>query len=61
VGRIILAIRCLCGLLFAGLSLLGRYSPAMPYHRGVPEITWWSLGTTGFLLLVLFLLGLRKK
>ncbi|GAA4355123.1 AarF/ABC1/UbiB kinase family protein [Hymenobacter saemangeumensis] len=61
VSRTILALLCVGGLLFSGLSLLGRYSPAMPYHRGVPEITWWSLGTTGFLLLVLFLLGLRKK
>jgi ubiquinone biosynthesis protein len=61
VSRTILALLCVGGLLFSGLSLLGRYSPDMPYHRGVPELTWWSLGTTGFLLLVLFLLGLRKK
>jgi len=61
VSRTILAILCMAGLLFSGLTLLGRYSPDMPYHRGVPEITWWSLGATGFLLLILFLLGLRKK
>ena len=60
VSRTILALLCVGGLLFAGLSLLGRYSPAMPYYRGVPEITWWSLGATAFLLLVLLLLGTRR-
>jgi len=55
VSRTILALLSVGGLLFSGLSLLGRYSPDMPYYRGVPEITWWSLGTTGFLLLVLLL------
>ena len=60
VSRTILALLCVGGLLFSGLSLLGRYSPAMPYYRGVPEITWWSLGATAFLLLVLLLLGTRR-
>ena len=61
VSRTILALLSVGGLLFAGLTLLGHYSPAMPYHRGVPEITWWSLGATGFLLLVLLLLGTRRR
>ncbi|GAB3572458.1 ABC1 kinase family protein [Hymenobacter daeguensis] len=61
VSRTILALLCVGGLLFSGLSLMGRYSPDMPYHRGVPEITWWSLGATGFLLLVLLLLGTGRK
>ena len=61
VSRTILALLGVGGLLFSGLSLMGRYSPDMPYHRGVPEITWWSLGATGFLLLVLLLLGTGRK
>ena len=61
VSRTILALLGVGGLLFSGLSLLGRYSPDMPYHRGVPEITWWSLGATGFLLVVLLLLGTRRE
>ncbi|OGX82444.1 ubiquinone biosynthesis protein [Hymenobacter lapidarius] len=63
VSRTILALLSMGGLIFSGLTLLGRYSPDMPYRRGVPEITWWSLGATGFLLLVLLLLGTapRKK
>ncbi|SFP73185.1 ABC1 kinase family protein [Hymenobacter arizonensis] len=61
VSRTILALLCVGGLIFSGLSLLGRYSPAMPYRRGVPEITWWSLGATGFLLLVLLLLGTGRR
>jgi ubiquinone biosynthesis protein len=61
VSRTILALLSVGGLLFSGLSLMGRYSPDMPYHRGVPEITWWSLGATGFLLLVLLLLGTGRK
>ena len=61
VSRTILALLGVGGLLFSGLSLLGRYSPDMPYHRGVPEITWWSLGATGFLLLVLLLLSTRRN
>lgn len=61
VSRTILALLSVGGLLFSGLTLLGRYSPAMPYRRGVPEITWWSLGTTAFLLLILLLLSTRRR
>ncbi|HEX8658582.1 MAG TPA: AarF/ABC1/UbiB kinase family protein [Hymenobacter sp.] len=61
VSRIILALLSVGGLLFSGLTLLGRYSPDMPYRRGVPEITWWSLGATGFMLLILFILGTKKE
>ncbi|GAC1605744.1 MAG: AarF/UbiB family protein [Hymenobacter sp.] len=61
VSRTILALLGVGGLLFSGLTLLGHYSPAMPYRRGVPEITWWSLGATGFLLLVLLLLGTGRR
>ena len=57
VSRTIMALLGVGGLVFSGLSLLGRYSPDMPYHRGLPEITWWSLGVTGFMLLILLLLG----
>ncbi|MBD2769986.1 AarF/ABC1/UbiB kinase family protein [Hymenobacter sp. BT664] len=60
VSRTILALLSVGGLLFSGFTLLGRYSPDMPYHRGVPEITWWSLGATGFMLLILFILGTKK-
>ena len=60
VSRTILALLSVGGLLFSGFTLLGHYSPAMPYRRGVPEITWWSLGTTGFLLLILMLLGTKR-
>ncbi|MCC3152337.1 AarF/ABC1/UbiB kinase family protein [Hymenobacter sp. BT770] len=61
VSRTILALLSVGGLVFSGLSLLGRYTPDMPYHRGVPEITWWSLGATGFILLILMLLGTGRK
>jgi len=61
VSRTILALLCVGGLLFSGLSLMGHYSPDMPYRRGVPEITWWSLGATGFMLLILLLLGTGRK
>jgi len=61
VSRTILALLSVGGLLFSGLTLLGRYSDAMPYRRGVPEITWWSLGATGFLLLILLLLSTRRR
>ena len=61
VSRTILALLAVGGLLFSGLTLLGHYSPDMPYRRGVPEITWWSLGMTGFLLLILLLLGTRRR
>ncbi|RZL00625.1 MAG: AarF/ABC1/UbiB kinase family protein, partial [Hymenobacter sp.] len=55
VGRVILALLTLGTLLFAGLSLLGHYSAAMPYYRGLPVITWYSLGGTAFLTLLLTL------
>ncbi|MDO7853276.1 ABC1 kinase family protein [Hymenobacter convexus] len=61
VSRTILALLGVGGLLFSGLTLLGHYSPDMPYHRGVPEITWWSLGATGFMLLILLLLGTGRR
>lgn len=61
VSRTILALLGVGGLLFSGLTLLGRYSPEMPYHHGIPELTWWSLGTTAFLLLVLLLLGTGRR
>ena len=61
VSRTILALLSVGGLLFSGLSLMGRYSPEMPYHRGVPELTWWSLGATGFMLLILLLLGTGRR
>jgi len=61
VSRTILALLSMGGLIFSGLSLLGRYSPAMPYRRGVPEITWWSLGATGLTLLILLLLGTGRR
>ena len=61
VSRTILALLSVGGLIFSGLSLMGRYSPDMPYRRGVPEITWWSLGATGLLLLVLLLLGTGRR
>ena len=61
VSRTILALLSVGGLLFSGLTLLGHYPPAMPYHRGVPEITWWSLGATGFMLLILLLLGTGRR
>ena len=61
VSRTILALLSVGGLLFSGLTLLGRYSDAMPYRRGVPEITWWSLGATGFLLIILLLLGTGRR
>ena len=61
VSRTILALLSVGGLMFSGLSLLGRYSPEMPYQRGVPEITWWSLGATGFILLILMLLGTGRR
>ena len=57
VSRTILAMLSVGGLIFSGLTLIGRYSPDMPYRRGIPEITWWSLGATGFLMLILLILG----
>ncbi|MDB5236530.1 MAG: ubiquinone biosynthesis protein [Hymenobacter sp.] len=61
VSRTILALLSVGGLLFSGLTLLGHYSPDMPYRRGVPEITWWSLGATGFMLFILLLLGTGRR
>ena len=61
VSRTILALLSVGGLLFSGLTLLGHYSPDMAYRRGVPEITWWSLGATGFMLLILLLLGTGRR
>ena len=55
VTRTVLALLTLGSLLFAGLSLLGHYSREMPYYRGLPVITWYSLGVTLFLLLLLTL------
>ncbi|WP_229725180.1 ABC1 kinase family protein [Hymenobacter baengnokdamensis] len=53
VSRTILALLALGSIVFAGLSLLGHYPPEMPYFRGLPVITWYSLGTCLFLLLLL--------
>jgi len=53
VTRTVLALLTLGSILFAGLSLLGHYPPEMPYFRGLPMITWYSLGVTLFLLLLL--------
>ncbi len=61
VSRSILALLCVAGILFSGLTMVGRYAPGMRYFHGVPEITWWSLGTTGFFLLVLLLLGTGRE
>ncbi|MCC2546677.1 AarF/ABC1/UbiB kinase family protein [Hymenobacter sp. BT175] len=61
VSRTIIALLAAAFLLFSGITLLGRYSPEMPYRHGLPLITWWSLGATAFLLTILFILGLRKR
>ena len=55
VSRTILALLTLGMLVFAGLSLLGHYSAQMPYYRGLPVITWYSLAGTAFLVLLLTL------
>ncbi|MGI4835175.1 MAG: ABC1 kinase family protein [Janthinobacterium lividum] len=55
VSRTVLALLTLGTLLFAGLSLLGHYPPAMPYYRGLPVITWYALGATALLVLLLTL------
>ncbi|GAB2450954.1 ubiquinone biosynthesis protein UbiB [Hymenobacter qilianensis] len=60
VSRTIIALLAVAFLLFSGLSLMGRYSAEMAYHRGIPMLTWFGLGVTGFLLLVLVIMGLRK-
>ncbi|TGE28045.1 ABC1 kinase family protein [Hymenobacter metallicola] len=61
VSRTIIALIAVAFLLFSGLSLLGRYSPDMRYLHGIPVITWWSLGITGFLFLILLILGTKKR
>ncbi|OGX91185.1 ABC1 kinase family protein [Hymenobacter coccineus] len=61
VSRTILGLLCVAGLVFSGFTLVGHYAPTMHYYRGVPEITWWSLGITAFFLLVLLLLGTRRE
>ncbi|UOQ52433.1 ABC1 kinase family protein [Hymenobacter cellulosivorans] len=61
VSRTIIALITVAFLLFSGLSLLGRYSPDMRYLHGIPVITWWSLGITGFLFLILLILGTKKR
>ncbi|RSK48876.1 ABC1 kinase family protein [Hymenobacter rigui] len=60
VSRSILAAITVAVILFAGLSLLGRYSPAMPYYSGLPAVTWWSLSVAAFLVLLLLLLDGRR-
>jgi ubiquinone biosynthesis protein len=62
VSRGILAAVSVALILFAGLSLLGRYPAGqMPYYRGLPVVTWYSLGLAAFLLLILFILGTKKE
>lgn len=62
VSRGILAAVSVALILFAGLSLLGRYPAGqMPYYRGLPIVTWYSLGLAAFLLLILFILGTKKQ
>ncbi|MFD1874061.1 ABC1 kinase family protein [Hymenobacter bucti] len=53
VSQTILALLALGSILFSGLSLLGHYSSEMPYYRGLPVITWYSLGFSAFLILLL--------
>ncbi|NML65127.1 AarF/ABC1/UbiB kinase family protein [Hymenobacter sp. RP-2-7] len=55
VSRTVLALLTVGTLLFAGLSLLGHYPPAMPYYRGLPVVTWYALGATALLVLLLTL------
>jgi len=55
VSRTILALLTLGSTVFAGLSLLGRYPPTMPYYHSLPAITWYSLGMSAFLVLLLTL------
>ncbi|QDA61373.1 ABC1 kinase family protein [Hymenobacter jejuensis] len=61
VSRTIIALLAVAFLLFSGLSLLGHYTADMPYYRGMPVITWWGFSITSFLLLVLLILGTRKR
>ncbi|MGI4734563.1 MAG: ABC1 kinase family protein [Janthinobacterium lividum] len=53
VSRTILALLALGSIIFSGLSLLGHYPSEMPYYRGLPVITWYSLGFSAFLVLLL--------
>jgi ubiquinone biosynthesis protein len=55
VTRTVLALLTLGSIVFAGLSLLGHYSAEMPYYRGLPVITWYSLGASVFMVLLLTL------
>ncbi|UOQ81336.1 hypothetical protein [Hymenobacter sp. 5414T-23] len=60
VSRSILAAISVAMILFAGLSLLGHYPAGqMGYFRGLPLVTWYSLGIAAFLLLILFILGTK--
>ncbi|UYZ63609.1 ABC1 kinase family protein [Hymenobacter weizhouensis] len=60
VSRSILAAVAVACIVFAGLSLQGTYDPAqMPVYRGLPVVTWYSLGVAAFLLLILFILGIK--
>ncbi|MBD2716371.1 AarF/ABC1/UbiB kinase family protein [Microvirga sp. STR05] len=62
VSRGILAAISVALILFAGMSLLGRYPAGqMPYFRGLPVVTWYSLGLAAFLLLILFILGTKRE
>lgn len=62
VSRGILAAISVAMILFAGLSLLGHYPAGqMRYYRGLPFVTWYSLGIAAFLLLILFILGTRQE
>jgi len=62
VSRAILAAVSVAMILFAGLSLLGHYPAGqMRYYRGLPFVTWYSLGIAAFLLLILFILGSKKE
>lgn len=62
VSRAILAAVSVAMILFAGLSLLGTYPAGqMRYYRGLPVVTWYSLGVAAFLLLILFILGSKKE
>ncbi|SNR61817.1 MULTISPECIES: ABC1 kinase family protein [Hymenobacter] len=62
VSRGILAAVAVAMILFAGLSLLGHYPAGqMRYYRGLPLVTWYSLGVAAFLLLILFILGSKGE
>jgi ubiquinone biosynthesis protein len=62
VSRGILAAISVAMILFAGMSLLGHYPAGqMRYYRGLPFVTWYSLGIAAFLLLILFILGTKQE